>query len=471
MALLKFNKGLVENLTTTKTPIAEGNVYITSDSKEMYIDIASDKRIKISDFVFTTQEGLATIELHDNLFYYVTDTKAIVRYAGTNDAGDRIWEGINNTDQITGLNTRLLTAEGEIDALQTADEAINERIDGLNATHIETTDEITVTTAVGNYAVGSKIDKDTDLQTLILEMLCKDSAPSVTQPGLSFSGGKGITYIEVGSSKSVTVSTSYTNGSYPYGYALDGEGNPDLTGSDEDKATAVSSGTGTGVTLTKMAINYNGSEVDSTTSSSLSVSVDSGIETSRAAKAVTATAQHSAGNIPVSILKNKYPSKKIATYTLDTTDDGKNGGNRAEKTNTNDYPSFRWYEPVFSGFKYEIPNKDTKEETEANLIDPESITATQIIGLGATVTGANAYSKTPITNAKATGSWRQYFIAVPVNYGKELTKIVDTTNQPLAFKKKASNVNVTLGTATVEYEVFYVSFPSAFDTVEFNLTW
>ncbi len=447
MALLKFKYGPSANLANKE--IENGVVYITSDSQEMKVDIGG-KRLTISDFVTVTAAELDTVAISENLFYYVSDTKAIVKYVGVDAEGKRIWEGINNTDQIAGMNTRLLTAEGEIDALQTADEAINERIDGLNATHIETTDEITVTKAVGNYTVGQKIDKDTDLQTLILEMLCSDSAPSVTQPGLSFSGGKGITYIEVGSSTSKTVSTSYTNGSYPYGYALDADNNPDLTGSDKDKATAVSSGTGTGVTLTKMAINYGGSEVDSTTSSTLSVSVDSGIQTTATSANVTATATHSAGNVPVSILKNKYPSKKIAGNTITT-----------PTNNTNNFPSFRWYEPVFSGFKYE----------GALIADPEAITATEIKALGVTVKDANAYSKTPVTNAKATGSWRQYFIAVPVNYGKELTKIVDTTNQPLAFKKKASNVSITLGTATVEYEVFYVSFPSAFDTVEFNLTW
>jgi hypothetical protein len=447
MALLKFKYGPSANLANKE--IENGVVYITNDSQEMKVDIGG-KRLTISDFVTVTAAELDTVAISENLFYYVSDTKTIVKYAGVDAEGKRIWEGINNTDQIAGMNTRLLTAEGEIDALQTADEAINERIDGLNATHIETTDDIVVTTKVGNYNVGEPIPKDTDLQTLILNMLCEDSAPSVTQPGLSFTGGKGITYVEVGSSKSVTVSTSYTNGSYPYGYALDGEGKADLTGSDKDKATAVSSGTGTGVTLTKMAINYGGAEVDSTTSSTLSVSVDSGIKTTATSSNVTATATHSAGNVPVSILKNKYPSKKIAGNTITT-----------PINNTNNFPSFRWYEPVFSGFKYE----------GALIADPEAITAAEIKALGVTVKDANAYSKTPVTNAKATGSWRQYFIAVPVNYGKELTKIVDTTNQPLAFKKKASNVSVTLGTATVEYEVFYVSFPSAFDTVEFNLTW
>ena len=168
MALLKFNYGTSAKLNSaTEAPeIQNGNVYITTDSQEMKVDIGG-KRLTISDFMSVSAAELDTVAIYDNLFYYVTDTKTIVKYAGEDKDGKRIWEGINNTDQIAGMNTRLITAEGEIDALQTADEDLNDRIDGLNATHIETTDEITVTTAVGNYDVGSKINKDTDLQTLI----------------------------------------------------------------------------------------------------------------------------------------------------------------------------------------------------------------------------------------------------------------------------------------------------------------
>lgn len=453
MALLKFKHGLAEKLNDlTKVPVSNGTVYITTDSQEMKVDI-DGKRLTISDFVSVSAAELDTVAIYDNLFYYVTDTKAIVKYVGTDAEGKRIWEGINNTDQIAGMNTRLITAEGDIDALQTADEDLNDRIDGLNAGNIDTTDEIVVTKAVGNYAVGKKISADTSIQDLLLNMLCADSAPGVTGASISLKNANNNndhTYIEVGSSASLTFTATFDDGNYPYGYALNADGEPDtVLGTDGDKATGVKDDANAkahpGVTASAFSISYNSTEeVSDATKTSLSKAIDSGIQTTAVEKNASASVTYGNGYIPVSILKNKYQSKRIAGATKTASCNG-----------------FRWYEPVFSGFKY-----------EGALIDnPETITAAQIAELNKKVTGSSAWSKTAPSNEKATGSWRQYFVAIPVNYGKELTKIVDTTNQPLAFKKKAQNVSVTLGTATVEYEVFYVSFPSAFDTVEFNLTW
>ena len=131
MALLKFNYGPVANLNDlTKAPIKDGNVYITTDSQEMKVDLAG-KRLTISDFVSVTAAELDTVAIHDNLFYYVTDTKTIVKYVGTDAEGKRIWEGINNTDQIAGMNTRLITAEGEIDTLQSDLDTAEGKIEAL----------------------------------------------------------------------------------------------------------------------------------------------------------------------------------------------------------------------------------------------------------------------------------------------------------------------------------------------------
>lgn len=456
MALLKFNKGLVENLTTTKTPIAEGNVYITSDSKEMYIDVASDKRIKISDFVFTTQEGLATVELHDNLFYYVTDTKAIVRYAGTNAEGARIWEGINNTDQITTLNGELLKAQGDIASLKTADTTINQRIDGLNAESIKSTDEIIVTTKVGNYDVNEKIDANTSLQDLILNMLCSDSEPAVTQPGLTVSGTE--TYIEVGSNKDVSVTATFTSGSYPYGYALNEDGSVATTqeGADgAEKAKGVKKDGGTGVVLNYLDINYNGNILTNWTSgNSISVTVNSGVKTSKTTTSVNGLAKHSAGNIPVSILSNKYKDKAIAENTNKT----------AKHSNM-----FKWYVPMFKGFKY-----------GTDLIaDPANITAAQVAGL-TKVTDATAYNETKPTAETATGSWKQFFVAVPKTFSNNKTYtlikegtsagIADSNKLPLTVQQ-AKDVTLTFGTASIVYEVFYVNLDAAYDTKAITLTW
>lgn len=453
MALLKFNKGLIENLPAAKN---EGNVYITSDSKEMYIDVAADKRIKISDFIFVTNTELATVELYDNLFYYVTDTKTIVRYAGEDENGNRIWEGINNTDQIIGLNTRLLTAEGEIDALQTADNNINNRIDSLNAESIKSTDEIIVTTKVGNYDVNEKIDANTSLQDLILNMLCSDSAPTITQPSLTVTGTE--TYIEVGSSRDVSVTATFTSGSYPYGYALNEDGTvaTTQTGDDGDeKAKGVKKDGGTGVILNYLDINYNGQVLTNWTSgNSVSVTVSSGIKTSKASASVKGLAKHSAGNIPVSILSNKYKSKAIAENTNKT----------AQHSNM-----FKWYVPMFKGFKY-----------GTDLIaDPANITATQVTGL-TKVSGATAYNETKPTAETATGSWKQFFVAIPKTFSNNksytLIKedsaagIADSNKLPLTVQQ-AQDVTVTFGTASIVYEVFYVSLDAAYDTKTINLTW
>ena len=152
MALLKFKYGPSANLAGKS--IEDGVVYITNDSQEMKVDIDGE-RITISDFVSISAAELDTVTIRENLFYYVTDTKTIVKYAGEDENGKRIWEGINNTDQIAGMNTRLITAEGEIDALQTADENLNDRIDGLNADSINSNEEFLVTTSIGDFVGGT----------------------------------------------------------------------------------------------------------------------------------------------------------------------------------------------------------------------------------------------------------------------------------------------------------------------------
>lgn len=445
MALLKFNYGTSEKLNSaTNAPvIKDGNVYITTDSQEMKVDI-NGKRLTISDFMTVTAAELETVAIYENLFYYVTDTKTIVKYVGTDAEGKRIWEGINNTDQIAGMNTRLITAEGEIDTLQ-------DNFNNLDATGIDTSEDIVVTKAVGNYTVGQTIKSDTSVQDLLMNMLCSDSAPTITQPTLTMAGD--LTYIEVGSSADVKVTSTYEDGKYQYGYATLADDSVDTTqteGDGKEKAVkTVNNGT-TGANVTSINLTYNDDTlVTETSSNKAEYTVTSGIQKVKASGTVKSKAIYTAGYIPVSILKNKYKSKAIA----------------ANNNKTASREVFRWYEPAFYGFKYE--NVEGKEVLTA----PETISADQIKSLGTSITGENAYNLTVPAKAKADGSWRQYFIAIPTSYGKTLTKAVDTTNQPLPVNTKAENVNLTFGTAEVEYKVFYITFPSAFDTVEFNLTW
>lgn len=445
MALLKFNKGAIADLSTQA--VSEGNVYITTDSQEMFVDVSGNKRIKISDFVtVATASDLDTVALFDNAFYYVADTKTIVRYGGAGTDGKRIWEGINNTDEIEGLSDRVDDAETAIATLNTANTNTNKRIDDLDAADIATTDGITVTTAVGNYAVGSTIDPNTSLQDLVLNMLCQDSAPTITANSLGISGTA--KYFEIGTGGSISVTATYDDGNYQYGYATLADDSIDTTqtlGDGKEKAEKTVNNGATGADLTYLDINYNGSVVKSQTKgNTITATVDSGIKTTSTKMSIGTKCSHNAGYIPVSILKNKYKSLAIAS--------------NANKTKSMD--GFYWYIPMYHGFKY-----------GTDLIaDPKNITAAQVKGLTA-ITGSTAYNKTKQTKETATGSWKQYFIAVPTSYNWELKSIIDSNNLPLTVEK-ATEVELTFGTDTkVKYEVFYVNLDAAYDTKVINLTW
>lgn len=445
MALLKFNKGVIADLS--KRAVSEGNVYITVDSQEMFIDVSDNKRIKISDFVtVATASELDTVAIFDNVFYYIADTKTIVRYGGSDADGKRIWEGINNTDEIEGLSVRVEDAETAIATLNTANANTNKRIDELDAADIATTDEITVTTAVGNYTVGSTIDPNTSLQELVLNMLCQDSAPTITENSLSISGTA--KYFEIGSGGSISVTATYDDGNYQYGYATLADDSIDTTqtlGDGKEKAEKTVNNGATGADLTYLDINYDGSVVSSQTSgNSITATVNSGTKTTRTTMSIGTKCSHNAGYIPVSILKNKYKNLAIAS--------------NANKTNS--MTGFYWYVPMYHGFKY----------GDALIADPANITAEQVKDL-TVIKDSTAYNKTKPTTETATDSWKQFFVAVPSEYNAELKTIIDSNNLPLTIQK-AKNVTLTFGTNTeVEYEVFYVNLDAAYDTKKITLGW
>ena len=190
MAFLKFKQGLSAHLPEYSQD-SVGVVYITSDSQEMKVDLPSG-RVNISDFVIvenqTALEAIGTY--HENLFYYVkadnflkTCTKSVVDGEVT-----YTWKTINDltelTSDITAISGRLLAAESDIDSLEGRATAVETAINTLDATKIETTQDIVVTAPVGNYGKGSVVRID-DIQDIIKNMLSTDIPPSVTQPSAS----------------------------------------------------------------------------------------------------------------------------------------------------------------------------------------------------------------------------------------------------------------------------------------------
>lgn len=112
MALLKFNKGELASLKNQA--IVEGNVYITTDEHAMYVDVATDKRIRIGQIIEkTSAEWKSLAQPYDaSAYYYITDLNALVRWNGTK------WVQINGTTDlrtdITNLQGRMTIAEGNI---------------------------------------------------------------------------------------------------------------------------------------------------------------------------------------------------------------------------------------------------------------------------------------------------------------------------------------------------------------------
>jgi hypothetical protein len=102
MAPLKFLKGNYSNLNNSA--IAEGQILICNDTAEIFVDVASDKRIKIGDF--TVVANIAALEALDattvptSRLYYVEDGNILARSNGTE------WKQINKqptAEELKGL--------------------------------------------------------------------------------------------------------------------------------------------------------------------------------------------------------------------------------------------------------------------------------------------------------------------------------------------------------------------------------
>lgn len=113
MAMLKFNRGLYSALKNKA--IVNGNVYITTDEKAMYVDI-DDQRIRLGQIVCLTQTEWEALKppYSPDAFYYLTDANAMLKYTGG------AWKQINGTQDL----------KDRIGALETA---INDETNGLKA--------------------------------------------------------------------------------------------------------------------------------------------------------------------------------------------------------------------------------------------------------------------------------------------------------------------------------------------------
>lgn len=309
-----------------------------------------------------------------------------------------------------------------------------------NASNVYYDQDLITTTEVGNITLenGQATISATGLNMIDLWnaiYVSEDKDISVTKPTVSVSGS--LKYIEVGSSASQDITVTYEDGKYEYGYTTE-------TGEEGTTATATTNDGTTGADATGYKLTDGTNTISPKTEGGNTFTVDSGIKTAKGSMSVKGSATYDDGYIPVSNLKKMYPAKAISA------------GTTAEVSKE----LFRWYVPMFYGFKYD----------GALIADPANITEAEIKALGNTVKDSTAYNQTKPTSATATASWRQFFVAVPAGYNAELSGISDSNKLPLTIGK-ATNVTMTFGTASIEFEIWYVSLDADYDTKALTLAW
>lgn len=308
-----------------------------------------------------------------------------------------------------------------------------------NASNVYYDQDLITTVAVGNIKLtnGQATINAAGMNMIDLwnaMYVSEDKDISVTDPSVSLNGS--LKYIEAGSSASQDITVTYEDGKYEYGYTTE-------TGEEGTTATATVNNNTTGANATGYILKNDSNSIDPKTTGGNVFTVNSGVQTGKASFTVKGSATYDDGYIPVSNLKKMYPAKAISAGTTEEVSK----------------ELFRWYVPMYYGFK-----------TSSNVIaNPAKITAAEVKALTA-VKDNTAYSQTKPTSVTASAAWRQFFVAIPADYNASKPTFTDKNGLPSTVEA-ADDVTVTLGTASIKYNVWYVSYPADYDTLNATLAW
>lgn len=206
--MLQFKKGLRANLPAAINP---GTIYVTTDERAMYVDIDTDKRIRLGDFIeyATMTEFQSAGHYSTTALYYIAEGHKLLKYSKTEEDGSISFVHLNSVQgvseeitsiqtELSGLSTTVATIEqdyvskaalattkselegyadnaagavasdltAEIGRAEAAEEALGERINGvaLEITDIKTSIEGIQT----DYATKADVEKSVeDLENAI----------------------------------------------------------------------------------------------------------------------------------------------------------------------------------------------------------------------------------------------------------------------------------------------------------------
>lgn len=149
MALLNFHYGLK---STMPESIVDGNLYVTTDERGLYVDLDS-KRIHISDLVQLTSNEFTALTADTvvaSALYYVTDANALYKYTGVVD-GKLSWNHINS---VAGVSELLGTANDEANASGSAFARIAQNANDITANAAGITTNTNSINAINNAETG-----------------------------------------------------------------------------------------------------------------------------------------------------------------------------------------------------------------------------------------------------------------------------------------------------------------------------
>lgn len=287
----------------------------------------------------------------------------------------------------------------------------------ISAESVYFDDDITVTTPVGNIEItnGSGIipAAGKNLKQVFEAIWTEELDPITTQPAVSIPVS--VIYKEVGAKIIPTYEAALSAGSYSYGVI---------------KADIDAGKTG-GVIADTWSVTFDGQTRDTAAGTFNEMTVTEGNCCS-----ITATATYADDDaIPATNLGNPCASKQIKAGTASLTKNIITG-----------------YRPNFYGFK-------------TASIDLATIDSSAIRGL----TTNQKQTTSPVSSAKCTTSWMQFFYAVPKGRRTSLS-VKDSNNLPLTVNRKEVTVNHENG-VTSTYTVFYINNDAAYGATTLALTW
>lgn len=287
------------------------------------------------------------------------------------------------------------------------DEKWNAMDGNYNAENVYFDKNITITTAVGNIQIenGSGTIPSKGKNLKQVFEAIWTKEQNPTKTSPSVSISTSHQYKEIGATVTPTYTLSFNPGSYTYG--------PD-----------------TGVTATSWSASFKGETKTTQTGSFSSLVITEG-----ACCSVSASVTHTAGTVPVTNLGDEYPSEQIKSSTV--------------TTSKNLYTGYR---PNFYGFL-------------TSSADLGALNSSFVRGLSTN----QESTTTPVSNAKSTTSWMQFFYAIPKGRKSSLAA-KDSNNLPLTVNSTDVEV-LHEGTASSTYTVFYIDNAAAYGATTLYFTW